>query len=215
VRRLPWGVGRRRIAEILKGSQARGITELYRQQTYYGRFHEFSRKEIETWIEHLIQQGYLNIVGGDIPVVALSLRGRQALQARASIALELPEDPPSCSPSPATRPSSRPRSADETLHLAREGKNPAEIAAARGLTEGTVFKHLATLIGAGRLELSAVVSEEVAAQVQAVIAQVGDLSRLAPLKERLPDEISYGELRCVVVAAKRQRQEMPAVTSEE
>jgi hypothetical protein len=51
------------------------------------------------------------------------------------------------------------------------------------------------------------VSDDVAAQVRAVIDEVGDLSRLAPLKERLPDEISYDELRCVVEAVKRQRQE--------
>jgi hypothetical protein len=54
---------------------------------------------------------------------------------------------------------------------------------------------------------TACVSNDVAAQVRAVIDEVGDLSRLAPLKERLPDEISYDELRCVVEAVKRRHDE--------
>ncbi len=206
VQRLPWGVGRRRIADILKASRAKGMTEIYQQQHYYGRFAEFSRKAIEAMIEHLIVQGYLKIVGGDIPVVALSQRGRQDLQARAPIALELPgTSAPSAKPDRKRTNTTSGSTADETAALLHQGMRPADIAAKRGLTERTIFKHLADLIGDGRLELSAVVSDDVAALVRAVIDEVGDLSRLAPLKERLPDEISYGEVRCVVETVKCQR----------
>jgi superfamily II DNA helicase RecQ len=204
VQRLPWGVGRRRIADILKASRAKGMTDIYQQQHYYGRFAEFSRTAIEAMIEHLIVQGYLKMVGGDIPVVALSQRGRQALQARAPIALELPgTSAPAAKPDRKRTSTTSGSTADETAALLRQGLCPADIAAERGLTERTIFKHLADLIGDGRLELSAVVSDDVAAQVRAVIDEVGDLSRLAPLKERLPDEISYDELRCVVESVKR------------
>jgi superfamily II DNA helicase RecQ len=215
LQRNGWGIGCKRLAELLRGARTKEMTAHYQHNRHYGKFRAYRQAVIEAWIDHLVTGGHLKIVGGDRPVLALTYQGRAALVARAPISLPLPDDPPSCSPSPATRPSSRPRSADETLHLAREGKNPAEIAATRGLAVSTIHGHLATLIGAGRLELSAVVSEEVTAQVQAVIAQVGDLSRLAPLKERLPDEISYGELRCVVEAAQRQRQELPTAAREE
>ncbi len=207
VRRLPWGVGRRRIADILKASRAKGMTAIYQQQTYYGRFAEFSRKVIEDMIEQLITQGYLKIVGGDIPVVTLTQRGRQALQARAPIALALPGEGDAGDSSGRQRKRyAQNHTTDETEALLRQGLCPADIATERGLTENTIFQHLAFLIGEGRVELGAVVSAEVAAQVRAVADEVGDLSRLKPLKERLPEEISYEELRCVVADLKRQRE---------
>jgi ATP-dependent DNA helicase RecQ len=206
VRRLPWNVGRRRISDILKASRAKGMTEVYQQQTYYGRFAEFSRKAIEEMIEQLITQGYLKIVGGDIPVVTLTQRGRQALQARAPIALELPGTSGNAETSGGKRKRyAQSHTADETEVLLRQGMSPADIAAERELTERTIFQHLAFLVGEGRIDLAAVVAETVVTQVRAVADEVGDLSRLKPLKERLPDEISYEELRCVVEDLKRQR----------
>jgi superfamily II DNA helicase RecQ len=206
VKRLPWSVGRRRIADILKASHAKGMTDIYRQQTYYGRFAEFSRKAIEAMIEHLIVQGYLKIVGGDMPVVTLTPQGREALQARAPIALELPDLHRATRTTRPTRTDqSRSITVAETKALFRQGMSPARIAAERGLSEQTIFKHLATLIGVGQLELTAVVSEKVAVQVHAVIDDSDDLSRLAPLKERLPHTISYGEVRCVVADVQRQQ----------
>ena len=38
------------------------------------------------------------------------------------------------------------------------------------------------------------------AQVNAAMAQLDDLSRLTPIKALLPEEISYGQIRCVVEA---------------
>lgn len=208
VHRLPWNVGRRRIAEILKGSHAKEMTETYRKQHYYGRFGEFTGKAIEQMIGSLITQGYLKIVGGDMPVVALSERGRHALHERAPIPLELPgehADSGSSGRSRKQRGMSSGSTVEETAALLQQGLCPAEIAAERGLTERTIFNHLGDLISAGKVELAAVVSDEIVAQVRAVIDKIDDLSRLAPLKELLPDAISYGELRCVVEAVKRER----------
>jgi hypothetical protein len=44
-----------------------------------------------------------------------------------------------------------------------------------------------------------------ATQVQAAIAQVGNVSALSPIKARLPQDRSYGQIRCVVEAWKRER----------
>lgn len=218
VKRLDWGVGRRRLADILKGSRAKGMTSIYTQQTYYGRFAEFSRARIEEMIEQLVVQGYLKVVGGDMPVLALSHQGHTALAARAAIALNLPGAGQSADDRAVSARGKRKRYADsgtvaETEALFRQGLSPEEIAERRGLTERTIFQHLASLVGAGRLALSDVVADAVTAQVQAMIDQVGDLSRLSPLKERLPDSISYAELRCVVEDAKR-RQPAPVAADD-
>ncbi len=203
VKRLEYGVGRRRLAEMLKGS--RSMTSTYTRQTYYGRFAEFSRSRIEHMIDQLVLRGYLKIVGGDIPVLKLSHQGQAALMARAAIPLTIPgtDDIDDGGKQKRYAHTSTTR---QTEALFRQGLQPGAIAVERGLTEATIFQHLAALIGEGRLALTEVVSADVIAQVQAVIAEVGDLSRLAPLKERLPASISYDELRCVVADARRQRE---------
>jgi ATP-dependent DNA helicase RecQ len=212
LKRLKWGVGRKRLAEILKGSRSKAMTQHYRQNTYYGRFASYSLKNIEDMIEQLVLQGYLKIVGGDIPVLDLSNRGYAALRARASISLDLPDDTSTSSESPRGKHKKYAGSptTDETATLFDQGKSPAEIAKERGLTERTVFNHLARLVGDGRVALSAVVADEVVSQVRAVIDQVGDTSRLAPLKERLPDTISYDEIKCVVEHVRREQAEKEA-----
>ena len=87
----------------------------------------------------------------------------------------------------------------ETLALHRRGLAPAQIAQARGLSVRTVVEHLARLIASGEVELESVVAAEVIARVRAVAQEIGT-ERLAPIKERLPDTISYEEIRCVVAA---------------
>ncbi len=205
VKRLGHGVGRRRLAEMLKGSRSKDMTSTYTRQTYYGRFAEFSRNRIEQMIDQLVLQGYLKIVGGDIPVLKLSHQGMAALTARAAIPLSIPGTDDIDDGGKRKR-YAHSSTTQETEALFRQGLQPNDIAVQRGLTEATIFQHLAALIGAGRLALTEVVSADVIAQVQTVITEVGDLSRLAPLKERLPASISYDELRCVVEDARRQRE---------
>jgi hypothetical protein len=85
----------------------------------------------------------------------------------------------------------------ETLDLHRRGLNPVQIAAARGRSPGTIYEHLARLIADGEVELERIVAADVIAQVRAVIEEIGG-ERLSPIKERLPDTISYGEIKCVI-----------------
>jgi ATP-dependent DNA helicase RecQ len=85
----------------------------------------------------------------------------------------------------------------ETLALFRQGQRPEQIAQARGLTVRTIYNHLARLIADGKLELESVVSPDVITRVRAVAQEVGT-ERLSPIKERLPDNISFEEIACVV-----------------
>ena len=66
----------------------------------------------------------------------------------------------------------------------------------------TVIDLVAELVERGRLEFDARwVGEERRAQIGAAIEQHGT-SRMKTLKDALPEEISYGEIRLVVAARK-------------
>jgi ATP-dependent DNA helicase RecQ len=206
LRRLKWEVGREKLARLLKGSRAREMHRFgYDQSVYYGRLAIFSLREIEDLIGQLIAQGYLKVIGGERPVLRLTPQGEAALKARASIPLRLPRG---VSPEAIARKQAE-REAGGTVALTAQmfaqGLTPAEIAAQRGLKESTIYGHLARLIGEGAVSLSAVVPEAIVAQVRAAIAQVGDVSALAPIKACLPDDISYGQIRCVVEAWRREQ----------
>jgi competence protein ComFC len=97
-----------------------------------------------------------------------------------------------------------------TAQLFAQGLNPAQMAAQRGLTERTVYGHLAQLIGLDRIPLSAIVPDHIALRVQRAIEDVGDVSPLSALKARLPDDISYEHIRCVVADWNRRHGEAQA-----
>jgi ATP-dependent DNA helicase RecQ len=93
--------------------------------------------------------------------------------------------------------------ADETLRLLSEGKSLEEIAQLRGRQLSTVVSAVANLIEAGQVELrSEWVSKEKRSVIEAACAKVG-MDRLKPLKDILPPEIVYDEIKLVVGKLRR------------
>jgi ATP-dependent DNA helicase RecQ len=114
------------------------------------------------------------------------------------------------------RSSSSERSAkpgDETLRLLNEGKTLEEIAQVRGRQLSTVVSAVANLLEAGLVEFqSAWVSKEKQSVIEAACAQAG-MERLKGLKDVLPPEISYDEIKLVVGKMRREeiiRKAIPA-----
>jgi ATP-dependent DNA helicase RecQ len=94
--------------------------------------------------------------------------------------------------------------ADETLHLLSEGKTLEEIAQTRGRQLSTVVSMVAGLLEAGQVEFqSAWVSKEKQSVIQAACAKIG-MERLKPLKDALPPEITYDEIKLVVGKMRRE-----------
>jgi ATP-dependent DNA helicase RecQ len=91
----------------------------------------------------------------------------------------------------------------ETLTLFRAGRCPAAIAAEREISEGTVYNHLAALIERGVLQVGEVVSKKRRRRILAAWRAEGGADHLSPIKQRLPEEISYGEIRCVLAAPRK------------
>ncbi len=204
-RRLRWGVGRHRLAQILKGSRSRAMARYgYDRSPYFGRLAVFKIREIEGLIGQLVRHGDLKVVGGEQPVLRLTPQGEQALARRSAMALRLPRAVSEQAVAIKQAELQAGGTVALTAKMFAQGLSPAEIAAARNLCEGTIWTHLARLIGEGQVALDAVVASATADQVRAAIAQVGSVAALAPIKACLPEGISYGEIRCVVEAVKRE-----------
>ncbi len=85
----------------------------------------------------------------------------------------------------------------ESFTLYRSGKNVAEIAAERGLAATTIEGHLSYFIQTGELDVLEFVTEEKIPAIKDAVESYG-YDKLAPLKEVLGDNYSYGEIRAVI-----------------
>jgi ATP-dependent DNA helicase RecQ len=195
-------VGRKRLAQLLNGSQAKGIEEFgYSRHKFYGKLKMLTQPQITALIDALISDRYLQLIGGDLPVVAVSPRGQQALQARAALPIHVPDLSPEDKAAERWQTgSTRSATLRQTLVMFKEGLTPAQIASSRGLAESTIYTHLARLITEGHIQLNEVVPSEIEAQIAQAIMQVENITALSPLKAILPSEITFGQIRCVLAA---------------
>jgi hypothetical protein len=170
----------------------------YHRHRFYGKLAHLGQEDIVGGIDALVAKRYLTLTGGDRPVLGLSANGLAALKARSAIPVPI-RGPASPDPAAARRKKGIAGSSTimETLALFRQGQIPVQIAQVRGLTVRTIYNHLARLIADGKIELESLVSPNVITQVRTVAQEVGT-DRLSPIKERLPDSISYEEILCVV-----------------
>jgi ATP-dependent DNA helicase RecQ len=100
----------------------------------------------------------------------------------------------------AERTGSASRSSDtafDSLTLFRSGQTVAEIAAGRGLGVSTIENHLSYYVYQGAIEVQELVNEEKQLRIKDAVESYG-AERLAPLKEVLGEDCSYGEIRAVI-----------------
>ena len=84
-----------------------------------------------------------------------------------------------------------------SLEMFRQGKSTQEIAAARNLSVGTVESHLASFVLTGELGISELVPERKLSRIMNVVEEIGGNAAF-PIKERLGDDYTYGEIRAVM-----------------
>jgi ATP-dependent DNA helicase RecQ len=102
----------------------------------------------------------------------------------------------------------KPAPALETLRLIAEGKTLEEIAQIRGRQLSTVMGTVATLVEKGQLEFrSEWIDRNKQAVIEAAIGRVDikNLERLKPIKDALPPEITYDEIRLVLSRLRREQ----------
>lgn len=98
---------------------------------------------------------------------------------------------------PVTTPLQRRGSIDETVTLYQQGHSLEHIMQMRQLAKSTILTHLVEAIQQGiNLDLSPLVSPEKQDAIKHVIAEVG-AERLSPIKEKLPADFTFDEIRLV------------------
>ena len=84
-----------------------------------------------------------------------------------------------------------------SLKLFREGSSIEEIAATRSLSRNTIENHLVRFIPTGEVEIEELVEVEKIETIREAIFELNVANGLAPIKEFLGAEYSYGEIRAV------------------
>ncbi|HTI07879.1 MAG TPA: helix-turn-helix domain-containing protein [Puia sp.] len=84
-----------------------------------------------------------------------------------------------------------------SLRLYKEGVAIPEIATRRGLATTTVESHLASFILTGEIDIKELVPEDKMPRIIAVIKEIGGAA-IGPIKSRLGDDCSFGEIRAVM-----------------
>ena len=199
------GVGKGKLALILKGSQSEDVKH-FTQNRNFGKFQELPTKEVESLISQLLNAGYLKQVGDERPVLQLTQRGEIMLKARAAVNVKLRS---ADAKAPTSTP--RPRTEGNTIEVTRKmldaGKTPEAIAAERQLAMSTIYSHCASLIGEGQLDLERVVDSARQMVIRAAIKTVGSVDALSPIKAILPEYVAYHEIRCVAEAWRREQRD--------
>ncbi|HET9485893.1 MAG TPA: helix-turn-helix domain-containing protein, partial [Chryseosolibacter sp.] len=85
----------------------------------------------------------------------------------------------------------------ETLSMLRSGMRPPEICEKRGLALSTIESHLAALIKSGEIDIHEYMEEGKVGRIMEVIREINAAS-IQPVKEKLGDTFTYGEIRAVM-----------------
>lgn len=92
----------------------------------------------------------------------------------------------------------------ESFRLFQEGKTVAEIAAERNLTIQTIESHLAHYVYTGEIKIETLVSREKIVLIEPALQGFEKGTSITPVKEKLPNDVSYGEIRLVLAWMGRQ-----------
>ena len=82
-----------------------------------------------------------------------------------------------------------------TFTMFNEGMSVAEIAVQRSLAPSTIETHLAAFVTTGLLDITKIIPKDRLKKIQEAIKMSGQTSALKPIKDVLPEEYSYGEIR--------------------
>ena len=83
--------------------------------------------------------------------------------------------------------------------LYKEGKSIDEIAAARSLSRSTIEGHLCRYISQGEIDINTLIKPEKLAMIEEALLQY-DGKSITPIKQKLPPDISFGEIRIAMAA---------------
>ena len=184
--------GKHKLACFLKGSRSKEIIPT-RQENVFGGLLWHTISTIEGFIEQLEAIGLIE--KRDIParpylfpVYVLTDAGRKVIEKKMQIPLQVIKR---------EKPITVGGTEKQTLELFKKGSSASDIAKIRGLVESTIYTHFYRLIVNGHLSSSDVISEDMRSKIEEVCSQFDERPSLTKMKEKLPQDITYEQIRCV------------------
>jgi len=228
VARMNGRFGKQKVVQVLCGSRQKQVVEwgLDRLSTY-GLLKQMRQDEVEEILDELAAVGCVRIAlsDGKYPKVDLTPLGREVMVRKASVAVKLPgrrvvepvaargAGPPAGAASRARdhgraqagRPKKlgRAASAKLTLELYRKLGTVDAVAAERELARSTVVSHLVTCIDEGEtVGVTRDVLPARRAAIEEAVAASGQTAYAAPVKDRLPPDYGWDEIRLVMAGVR-------------
>lgn len=199
IQQIKNNVGIVKIAQVLAGSKSKEITNSNLDKlSQYGKLSGITIGSIRAMVEQLIKEQFVNVTGGEYPVLRLSHAGVKALQERTPINLKTTKTPNAKKPAKKDINHTITETVEQTSQLLRLGLSIEKIAERRGMSPGTIYSHLAILIQKRKVNIEKILPKQIIDAVETAIMETNQVDRLALIKERLPQEISYDVIRCVV-----------------
>ena len=182
--------GKYKLAEFLKGSKSKDVAYLSNEQGYGGLLW-FNINEIIAFIEQLEEMDLIKrtSIDGYYSVIGLTEAGRKVLDEKIRIELQIIKK---------EKPLIVGDTENITLELFKKGKSVPEIAYGRNLAFSTIFEHMRRLVANGYVSSSEFVEDD---KINKILEAVGKLKKhfmLREIKEILPDDITYDEIKCVL-----------------
>jgi len=200
--RMKGRFGKNVLASTLRGSAAKNVMQAHLNElSTYGLLKDMKQDDILLFIDALCAGGCLRVTPGEYPTVLITELDDRVMREQERIELAIPEGGHAIQND---EENASPQTAFQTLALHRQGLSVTEIARQRGLVTNTIEDHLVECLRAGlEVDVSKLVSTEDRRQIQAVIDQQG-MERLKPIRDLLPENITYTMIRFVVADLKKE-----------
>jgi ribonuclease D len=98
----------------------------------------------------------------------------------------------------------KPDTKSESLRMYKEGMSISQIAKERNLTNQTIEGHLAHFVHTGDIAVTELVTADKVARIEPALKSFEKGGSLTSIKEKLPPDITYGEIRLVLAHCDRQ-----------
>ncbi|MDQ2974552.1 MAG: RecQ family ATP-dependent DNA helicase [Acidobacteriota bacterium] len=198
--RMKGRFGKNLLAATLRGSAAKNVMHAHLNElSTYGLLKDMRQDDILLYIDGLCAANCLRVSRGEYPTISITEFGDRVMREQERIELTLTE---------AGRAKDEeepllPNTALQTYALFRNGHSVDEIATQRNLVPKTIEGHLIECMTSGlTVDVSRLVSESDRAQIEKAIAKHGT-QKLKPLRESLPESITYNMIRFVVAGKRR------------
>ena len=183
-------VGKHKLAEFLKGSKSKDVARISNEKGYGGLLW-FSIDEIAAFIEQIEDMGLIKRTSLDdyYSILELTEAGRKVLDEKIKIQLLFIKKEKPLTVGDTER---------ATLELFKKGKSVPEIAYERKLAFSTIFEHMRRLLANGYVSSAEFVEQDKIDEILEARSKLKRHFRLREIKEILPDDITYDEIKCVL-----------------